>query len=194
MLGLDDEGLAKAEAAGLVRVTAQRVDFRHPLVRSAAYRGAGFAERERAHRALADVLTGASDADRRAWHRAAATVGTDDDVAAELEQTANRARQRGGHGSASAALTRAAELSSADEERGRRLVAAAVEASMAGRSDHAVALAERAAPGQQRAARPRGDCTGARDRRAAARDAVQGTPDLPRAARGSWGTARRRRR
>ena len=83
VLGLDDEGLAKAEAAGLVRVTAQRVDFRHPLVRSAAYRGAGFAEREHAHRALADVLTGASDADRRASHRAAATVGTDDDVAAE---------------------------------------------------------------------------------------------------------------
>jgi DNA-binding CsgD family transcriptional regulator len=162
VLGLDDEGLAKAEAAGLVRVNAQRVDFRHPLVRSAAYRGAGFAERERAHRALADVLTGAADADRRAWHRAAATVGTDDGVAAELEQTANRARQRGGHESASAALTRAAELSSADEERGRRLVAAAVEASVAGRSDQAVALAERAALvsneplGRAEAARVRG--------------------------------------
>src|SRR5262249_8427755 len=75
---LDAGELAAAEHEGLVRVTTSRVEFRHPLVRSAVYRSAGFAQRERAHRSLAYVLTGERDADRRAWHLAAATVGPDD--------------------------------------------------------------------------------------------------------------------
>ena len=146
VLGLDEDCLAVAEAEGLVRVTAQRVDFHHPLVRSAAYKGAGFIERERAHRMLASVLTADADADRRAWHRAAATVGADDEVAAELEQSANRARLRGGHGSAASALTRAAELSTADDERGRRLLLAAGSALLAGAPERTIALTERARP------------------------------------------------
>jgi DNA-binding CsgD family transcriptional regulator len=146
VLGLDQEALAVAEAEGLVRVTAERVDFRHPLVRSAAYNGARFTERERAHRTLAAVLTADADADRRAWHRAAATVGADNEVAAELEQSANRARLRGGHGSAAAALARAAELSTVDDERGRRFLLAATAANLAGNAPRTIAYADRAEP------------------------------------------------
>ncbi|MFC0070034.1 AAA family ATPase, partial [Umezawaea endophytica] len=59
--------LAPAEQAGLVRLTAGRVRFRHPLVRSAIYHAAPLAARAEAHRALADLL--AAEPDRRAWHR-----------------------------------------------------------------------------------------------------------------------------
>ncbi|HET9324557.1 MAG TPA: AAA family ATPase [Gaiellaceae bacterium] len=145
-LGLDLDGLSLAETEGLVDVGRDRIDFRHPLMRSAVYRGAGFAERERAHRALAAVLTDPGDADRRAWHRAAATVGTDDEVAAELEHTAERARLRGGHGAAAAALERAAELTPEAEGQGRRLVTAARGAWHAGRPEPARALLDRASP------------------------------------------------
>jgi DNA-binding CsgD family transcriptional regulator len=145
-LGLDPDALSLAEAAGLVDVGSDRVQFRHPLMRSAVYRGAGFADRERAHRALAAVLADPGDADRRAWHRAAATVGTDDGVAAELEQTADRVRLRGGHAAAATALERAAEVTSDSEQRGRRLVTAAWAAWHAGQPERARALLDRASP------------------------------------------------
>jgi DNA-binding CsgD family transcriptional regulator len=145
-LGLDPAALSIAEDAGFVAVGRDRIAFRHPLMRSALYRGAGFAERERAHRALAAVLAGPGDADRRAWHRAAATVGTDDEVAVELEQTAERARLRGGHGAAATALERAAELTADGDGRGRRLVAAARAAWHAGQPDRARTLLDHAAP------------------------------------------------
>src|SRR5262249_21808548 len=120
-----------------------RVGSRHPLVRSGVYGSAGFAQRERAHRSLAYVLTGERDADRRAWHLAAATVGPDDAVAAELEETAERARARGGYDAAAAALARAADLTTKREEQGRRLVRAAQAAALAGRSRHAMSIADR---------------------------------------------------
>ena len=145
-LGLDPDALSVAEAQGLVGVGRDRIEFCHPLMRSAVYRGAGFAERERSHRALAAVLADPGDADRRAWHRAAATVGTDDEVAAELERTADRARLRGGHGAAAAALERAAGLTADRERRGRRLVRAARGAWHAGQSGRASALLDRAGP------------------------------------------------
>ncbi len=145
-LGLDFDAISLAEAPGLVDVGSDHVAFRHPVMRSAVYRGAGFAEREQAHRALAAVLADPGDADRRAWHRAAATVGINDGVAAELEQTADRARLRGGHGAAATALERAAELTSESEKRGRRLVTAARAAWHAGQPERARALLDRARP------------------------------------------------
>jgi len=143
-LGLDAAALAPAEAEGLIRVAPHVVEFRHPLVRSAVYNAAGFTDRELAHRALAAVLDGEADADRRAWHRAAAAVGGDAEVAAELEATADRAARRGGHSAAAAALERAAELSEDPAAQGRRLVLAAVAAGLAGRTARAIAIADRA--------------------------------------------------
>jgi DNA-binding CsgD family transcriptional regulator len=136
--GLD--ALDAAERSGLIGVHDGRVRFRHPLVRSAVYQGATFSARRDAHRALAGILQGADDADRRAWHRAAAAVDHDDDVAASLEESADRARVRGGVAAAADALARAAELTSSDAERGRRLLAAAQDAWLAGRRDRAADL------------------------------------------------------
>jgi DNA-binding CsgD family transcriptional regulator len=145
-LGIGPEALAEAESAGLVRTGGGRLEFRHPLVRSAAYQVATLAARQAAHRALAEALAGEDTADRRAWHLAAAAVGPDEAAADGLERSADRARRRGGHAAAAAALERAAELSGDDAERGRRLAAAAGAAWLAGQADRAAALLDRADP------------------------------------------------
>jgi DNA-binding CsgD family transcriptional regulator len=145
-LGVATEVLDQAEAAGLIGTGGDRLQFRHPLVRSAAYRTASFTARQAAHRALAEVLSGEDVADRRAWHLAAAALGPDERPAAELERSADRARRRGGHAAAAAALERAAELTTGDGERGRRLATAATAAWMAGQAERAAALLDRAEP------------------------------------------------
>jgi DNA-binding CsgD family transcriptional regulator len=139
--GLVAEDLAPAEAAGLLWMDGERLAFRHPLVRSAAYGLAPFADRRRAHATLAATLQGEAEADRRAWHRAAAATAPDDVVAGELAQSAERARARSGHAAAAAALERAARLTGDGTVRARRLVDAADAARLAGDADHALALA-----------------------------------------------------
>ncbi|ROO86100.1 regulatory LuxR family protein [Actinocorallia herbida] len=121
-LGAGDFDAAK-QADALVVGT--RVSFRHPLVRSAVYRAASAADRRRVHGALAEVTSVDQDPDRRAWHRASATLLPDETVAADLERSAVRARTRGGAAAAGAFLERAAELTPAPADRGRRLIAAA---------------------------------------------------------------------
>ena len=78
-------------------------------MRSVVYREASLEDRRTVHAALAEA-TDERDPDRRAWHRASATVRPDETVAADLEESAERARMRGGLAAAAAFLERAAEL------------------------------------------------------------------------------------
>jgi hypothetical protein len=123
--------LNPAADAGLVQVRI-RVEFAHPLVRSAAYRAADAADRRRVHRALAEATDALTDPDRRAWHRARATSGPGEQVAAELEQSAGRAQARAGLAAAAAFLARATELTSLSAARTRRTLAAAFASVQAG--------------------------------------------------------------
>ncbi len=113
-----------AEADGLLTV-GERVTFLHPLVRSAVYRFASVQERQAVHLALADVTDAQLDADRRAWHLAAAAPGPDEAVASELERSAGRAQARGGLAAAAAFLQRSAALTTDPDRRVARALAAA---------------------------------------------------------------------
>ena len=124
LLGIGADEAAPAEAAGLIDIGA-RVRFRHPLVRSAAYRAASVPARRDVHRALAEAIDPQLDPDRRAWHRAQAAARLDETVADELERSAGRARNRGGIAAAAAFLERASELTPDPADRGRRTLAAA---------------------------------------------------------------------
>ncbi|WP_136519683.1 helix-turn-helix transcriptional regulator [Cellulomonas telluris] len=143
-LGADDSAFDAARQSGLLALSGAHVDLRHPLVRSAVYGRAAPDERRRAHAALADALARPQDADRRAWHRAAAAEGPDEDVVVALEGAARRSAAAGGHEAASAAWERAAELSVDADAHARRLQAAAAAAWTAGRLDRAGALADAA--------------------------------------------------
>src|SRR5882757_3292916 len=138
-LGIGAGAAGPAAEAGLAEFGA-RVRFRHPLLRSAAYRSASVQTRQELHGALAEATDPAVDPDRRAWHRAQAAPGPDEDVAAELEQSAGRAQRRGGLAAAAAFLERAATLTPEPARRARRLLAAATVKRDAGALDEALGL------------------------------------------------------
>ena len=138
-LAIGTEAAGPAVEAGLAEFGA-RVRFRHPLVRSAAYRSASVQTRQELHGALAEVTDPAVDPDRRAWHRAQAAPGPDEEVAAELEQSAGRARRRGGLAAAAAFLERSAELTLDPARRAQRALAAAQAKYQAGALDAALGL------------------------------------------------------
>jgi DNA-binding CsgD family transcriptional regulator len=145
-LGIPAEAAAPAEAADLVEVSA-RVTFRHPLLRSAVYRSASPDERRRVHGELAAATDPAVDPDRRAWHRAHATLAPDEEVAGELESSAGRAQARGGLAAAAAFLERAAELTPEPHRRAQRALAAGRAKVMAGLPESAAKLVATAVQG-----------------------------------------------
>jgi DNA-binding CsgD family transcriptional regulator len=138
------DALGPAVRAGLLRIEGTRLRFRHPLVRAAIYQAASAARRQAAHSALSEVLAGQPD--RRAWHRAASSLGPDEAVAAELDDAAARAERRGALAVAISADERAAELSEVPARRGRRLLRAAEMAFELGRHEAGLAFLRAAEP------------------------------------------------
>jgi DNA-binding CsgD family transcriptional regulator len=138
-LGIEAAAAAPAAAAGLCEFGAG-VRFRHPLVRSAVYRAASPEDRQDVHRTLAEVTDREVDPDRRAWHRAHATRGPDEDVAAELERSAGSEHARGGLAAAAAFLERAARLTPDPARRAQRALHAAQAKHQAGAPDAALEL------------------------------------------------------
>ncbi|MCW2911166.1 MAG: ATP-dependent transcriptional regulator, MalT-like, LuxR family [Actinomycetia bacterium] len=154
-LGIGAEAVAPATDAGLLAI-GERVTFRHPLVRSAVYRAASPQERRAAHQALAGATDPQADPDRRAWHRAQATLGPDEDVASELERSASHAQARGGLAAAAAFLERSAALTLDPARRSGRALAAAQAKYQAGAFDATLGLlatAEAGPPDEFRRAR-----------------------------------------
>ena len=138
-LGIPVAAGASTMGSGLVEFGA-RVRFRHPLARSAAYLSVSVQQRQEIHRALAEATDPAADPDRRAWHRAQAAAGPDEEVAAELERSAGRAQDHGGLAAAAAFLERAALLTPAPKRRAERLLTAARAKRDAGELDTALGL------------------------------------------------------
>ncbi|WP_103349490.1 AAA family ATPase [Amycolatopsis sp. CA-128772] len=151
-LGLGADPATAAEATGLIEF-GRRIRFRHPLVRSAVYRSASPRDRQDVHRALAAVTDPERDPDRRAWHRAQATVSPDEDVAADLERSADRARARGGLVAAAAFFEQAALLTPGPARRVDRELAAAALKRDAGALDEALGLLDSVAAGPPDAGR-----------------------------------------
>jgi DNA-binding CsgD family transcriptional regulator len=154
-LGIDAEAAGPAVEDGLVEFGI-RVLFRHPLVRSVVYTSASVGDRRQVHDALAQVTDTQQDPDRHAWHRAHAAAGPDEDVAAELEGSAGRARARGGLAAAAAFLQRATELTLDPDKRVERALGAASAQVQAGGFDAAkdlLSIAEAQAPSDFQQAR-----------------------------------------
>jgi DNA-binding CsgD family transcriptional regulator len=145
-VGLSSEAAAPAEAAELISVDA-RVTFRHPLLRSAVYGDAIPEQRRAAHGALADATDPELDPDRRAWHRSHAALAPDEDVAADLERSADRARARGGLPAAAAFLECAVKLTPDARRRTQRALRAAQLKRLAGFEEAAAELVATAEQG-----------------------------------------------
>jgi FAD/FMN-containing dehydrogenase len=154
-LGIDAEAATPAVEDGLVEF-GTRVLFRHPVVRSVVYTSASVRDRRQVHGALAQVTDARLDPDRHAWHGAHAAAGPDEEVAAELEGSAGRARARGGLAAAAAFLQRATELTLHPEKRAERALAAASAQVQAGAFDAArdlLSIAKALAPNDFQQAR-----------------------------------------
>jgi DNA-binding CsgD family transcriptional regulator len=175
-ISVDPDVVVREASAGLVEF-GTRVTFRHPLLRSAIYSAASAEDRRSAHRALADVTDTDADPDRRAWHRAQAAVGQDEEVAAELEHCAGRAQARGGPAAAAAFLERAADLTPDPARRGQRLLGAGHAAYQAGMPEASVQLLARA-EASPLTARDRADIDLLRARIAFTADRGRETPSL----------------
>jgi DNA-binding CsgD family transcriptional regulator len=127
--GIDpDAASAETAGAGVLEFPGNSIRFRHPLLRSAVYHGANAVDRRQAHRAWSE----ASHLDLRVWHLAAAAIVPNEELAAELQHTAERAGTRGGYAARAALLRRSADLTPNDVRRAQREVALAEARLMAG--------------------------------------------------------------
>jgi DNA-binding CsgD family transcriptional regulator len=142
-LDLDAASLEVAEEAGILRVEAGWIIWRHPLLRSTAYHSVSSFEQRRAHAALAEALP-ADEIAARAWQLAAAASGRSEGVAVELERAARDALGRQGLDAAARAFERAAELTPGADDRARRVLEAAQCYRLVGRFDRARALVDEA--------------------------------------------------
>ncbi len=138
-LGIPESAAETVESEGLLAF-GSRVVVRHPLVRSAVYRAATERERRAVHQALAEATDPELDPDRRAWHRAKAAPEPDEEVAAELEESAARAQARGGLAAAAAFLDRASALTPDQSTRSERALVAAQAKLQAGALEEALRL------------------------------------------------------
>jgi len=138
--GLGPSTLEAAEDAGLLKLVDGRLEFRHPLVRSAVYQAAAPSERRAAHRALADACA-ESEPEEAAWHLAAAALGPDENAASALAAAASRTRDRSGYLGASEGYERSARLTPDRALRLHRLADAAETAWSGGASERAAELA-----------------------------------------------------
>jgi DNA-binding CsgD family transcriptional regulator len=145
-LGIPEAAAGPAESSSLISLR-DGFAFRHPLVRSAVYRSASTEERNGVHRALAEETDATSDPDRRAWHRAQATLVPDDDVADDLVESASRAQARGGFAAAAAFLWRAANLTLDRGPRASRTLEAAEAKQQGGDLDGALTILDAAEAG-----------------------------------------------
>ncbi len=136
--------LQQAEDARLVLLIGGRIEFIHPLVRSAAYHAALPTERRAAHAALASAYAETGDETRHAWHTAAAAAGPDEEAAEALERLGVAAARRAAYTTAARAFERSAALTPAGGDPARRLLQAAESAWHGGQAGAAAALAHRA--------------------------------------------------
>lgn len=119
------------ESAGLVTF-AERVRFRHHLVRAAVYNGAGGPARALAHEALRDASEKRGFAAAATMHAATVAVSPDPATAFRLGALADQAGARGALLSRAALLVRAAELAPPGRDRHEFRLAAAESAVGAG--------------------------------------------------------------
>jgi DNA-binding CsgD family transcriptional regulator len=139
--GLGPSALEPAERVGVIALTGERLEFRHPLVRSAAYHLHDPVERRSAHRALAAAVDSGA-AERAAWHLAAGSSGPDEAVAAMLETSARSALTRNAYAASASAFESAALLSLNDRNRLHRMIGAGRALWLGGEGERAAALLE----------------------------------------------------
>jgi DNA-binding CsgD family transcriptional regulator len=146
--------LQHAIDAGFLQVAGSEVRFTHPIYRSAIYAHASRARRHAVHRRLADLT---DDLEGRARHLALSADGSDEAIAAVLDEAAAAARERGAPGSAGDLVDHAIRLTppTSVENLHRRHLAAADHRLVAGDLEQAATHADTAVrtsrPGVERA-------------------------------------------
>jgi DNA-binding CsgD family transcriptional regulator len=176
-LSLGLSALAPAETASIVAITDDKVEFCHPLLRSAAYVGAPPPRRREAHAAVAAALGDTGQRVRRAWHLALASLEPDEAVAAEIELAAHESRARAAPAASGRAFAAAARLTPRGEHRNRRLVEGANDLYLAGSPEAALALLDEALSSTEEIV-PRADVQRLRARAMAMRSPLAATRDL----------------